>query len=139
MRVIAGSVILEPGLKGADFKELAEKGVRLRQGRVRRGQNRIRVIPESEMALQVCTQSTARAAIEHGDIAAIGAVVTAGVPRFVGRSRSTPGTTRKARVAVSRSCPRLCSSGALSFIMHRLRRVGDATMRKMHLAGTARW
>ena len=29
MRVIAGSVILEPGLKGADFKELAEKGVRL--------------------------------------------------------------------------------------------------------------
>src|SRR5256714_1874430 len=29
MRVIAGSVILEPGLKAADFKELADKGVRL--------------------------------------------------------------------------------------------------------------
>jgi enamidase len=28
--------------------------------------------------------------------------VTAGVPRFVGRSRNTPATTRKARVAVSR-------------------------------------
>jgi enamidase len=28
--------------------------------------------------------------------------MTAGVPRFVGRSRNTPGTTRKARVASSR-------------------------------------
>ena len=48
------------------------------------------------------TQKTALAAIKHGDIAAIGAVVTAGVPRFVGRSRNTPATTRKARVATSR-------------------------------------
>ena len=44
------------------------------------------------------TQSTALAAIKHRDIAAIGAVITAGVPRFVGRSRNTPATTRKARV-----------------------------------------
>jgi enamidase len=41
------------------------------------------------------------AAIKNGDIAAIGAVVTAGVPRFVGRSRNTPATTRRARVARS--------------------------------------
>ena len=27
MRVIAGSVILEPGLKESDFRELAQKGV----------------------------------------------------------------------------------------------------------------
>ena len=47
------------------------------------------------------TQKTALAAIKHGDIAAIGAVVTAGVPRFVGRSRNTPGTMRRARVARS--------------------------------------
>src|SRR5829696_4351982 len=47
------------------------------------------------------TQTTALAAIKHGDIAAIGAVVTAGVPRFVGRSRNTPATTRRARVARS--------------------------------------
>ena len=47
------------------------------------------------------TQKTALAAIKHGDIAAIGGVVTAGVPRFVGRSRNTPGTTRKARVVKS--------------------------------------
>lgn len=45
------------------------------------------------------TQDTALAAIRNGDIAAIGAVVAAGEPRFVGRSRNTPGTTRRARVA----------------------------------------
>jgi enamidase len=48
------------------------------------------------------TQSTALAAIKHGDIAAIGAVITAGIPRFVGRSRNTPATTRKAYVSASR-------------------------------------
>lgn len=48
------------------------------------------------------TQSTALQAIKHGDIAAIGAVVSAGVPRFVGRSRNTPATTRTARVVRSR-------------------------------------
>jgi enamidase len=47
------------------------------------------------------TQQTALSAIRHGDIAAIGAVITAGVPRFVGRSRNTPSTTRKVRVAHS--------------------------------------
>jgi enamidase len=47
------------------------------------------------------TQRTALAAIKHGDIAAIGGVVTAGVPRFIGRSRNAPATTRKARVVRS--------------------------------------
>jgi enamidase len=47
------------------------------------------------------TQKTALAAIKHGDIAAVGAVITAGVPRFVGRSRNTPATTREARVVRS--------------------------------------
>jgi enamidase len=47
------------------------------------------------------TQSTALAAIKHGDIAAIGAVVSAGIPRFVGRSRNTPATAFKARVVRS--------------------------------------
>ncbi|MBV9531407.1 MAG: amidohydrolase family protein [Bradyrhizobium sp.] len=47
------------------------------------------------------TQDHALGAIRHGDIAAIGAVISAGVPRFVGRSRNTPATTRKARVAKS--------------------------------------
>ena len=57
------------------------------------------------------TQSTALAAIKHGDIAAIGAVISAGVPRFVGRSRNTPGTTRQARVAASRVTQDFSSSG----------------------------
>lgn len=48
------------------------------------------------------TQTTALAAIKHGDIAAIGAVVSAGVPRFVGRSRNTPATSRTVRVARNR-------------------------------------
>jgi enamidase len=47
------------------------------------------------------TQPTALTAIKHGDIAAIGAVISAGVPRFVGRSRNTPATTRRARVVRS--------------------------------------
>ncbi len=47
------------------------------------------------------TQANALAAIKHGDIAAVGAVVTAGVPRCVGRSRNTPATTRRVRVAKS--------------------------------------
>jgi enamidase len=57
------------------------------------------------------TQSTALDAIKHGDIAAIGMVMTAGVPRFVGRSRNTPGTTRKARVATSRVMRDFSASG----------------------------
>ncbi|RTL67364.1 MAG: amidohydrolase [Hyphomicrobiales bacterium] len=48
------------------------------------------------------TQTTALAAIKHGDIAAIGAVVSAGVPRFVGRSRNTPATSRTVRVERNR-------------------------------------
>lgn len=48
------------------------------------------------------TQDHALAAIKHGDIAAIGAVITAGIPRFVGRSRNTPATTRKTQVVRSR-------------------------------------
>jgi len=40
--------------------------------------------------------------LQCGDIAAIVGVVTAGVPRFVGHSRNTPATTRKARVIKSK-------------------------------------
>ena len=45
------------------------------------------------------TQDSALAAIRKGDIAAVGAVISAGEPRFVGRSRNTPATTRTIRVA----------------------------------------
>jgi enamidase len=57
------------------------------------------------------TQPDALSAIRHGDIAAIGAVITAGEPRFVGRSRNTPATTR--RIAVAKcSLPRDFSDSA---------------------------
>jgi len=48
------------------------------------------------------TQRDALSAIRNGDIAAVGAVITAGEPRFVGRSRNTPATTRNIRVAACR-------------------------------------
>src|SRR5712672_963148 len=45
------------------------------------------------------TQDNALAAIRNGDIAAVGAVISGGEIRFVGRSRNTPATTRSVRVA----------------------------------------
>jgi enamidase len=47
------------------------------------------------------SQSDALSALRNGDVPAVGAVVTAGIPRFVGRSRNTPETTRRVRVARS--------------------------------------
>src|ERR1043166_7747858 len=57
------------------------------------------------------TQDNALAPIKLGAIAAVGAVITAGVPRFVGRSRNTPATTRKARVASSRVMQDFAAAG----------------------------
>src|SRR5258707_2347721 len=48
------------------------------------------------------TQREALSAIRNGDIAAASAVVTSGEPRFVGRSRNTPATTRNIRAAACR-------------------------------------
>jgi enamidase len=45
---------------------------------------------------------TPLAALRNGDIPAVGAVFSAGVPRFVGRSRNTPATMRNVRVAACR-------------------------------------
>lgn len=44
------------------------------------------------------TQATALEAIGHGDPVAIGCVMSDGMPRFVGRSRNTPPTTRKVQL-----------------------------------------
>ena len=55
--------------------------------------------------LDACAGGSKRdalSAIVNGDIPAVGAVVTAGVPRFVGRSRNTPAAIRNIRVAESR-------------------------------------
>jgi enamidase len=48
------------------------------------------------------SQDDALSALRNGDVTAVGAVVTAGVPRFVGRSRNTPATIRSIRVAECR-------------------------------------
>ena len=48
------------------------------------------------------SQNDALSALKNGDIMGVGAVITAGIPRFVGRSRNTPETTRRAKVAHSR-------------------------------------
>jgi enamidase len=57
------------------------------------------------MVLDACvggSQSSALDALRNGDIAAVGAVVTDGVPRFVGRSRNTPAPMKRVRVAQNR-------------------------------------
>lgn len=48
------------------------------------------------------SQSDALSALSNGDIMGVGAVITGGIPRFVGRSRNTPETTRRAKVARSK-------------------------------------
>lgn len=47
------------------------------------------------------SKNDALSALANGDIAAVAAVITDGVPRFVGRSRNTPAPMKKVRVARS--------------------------------------
>lgn len=44
------------------------------------------------------TRTDALSALAHGDVAAVAAVVTGGIPRFVGRSRNTPAASRTVKV-----------------------------------------
>lgn len=48
------------------------------------------------------SKQDALSALENGDITAVGAVISAGIPRFVGRSRNTPQTIRSVRVVQNR-------------------------------------
>jgi enamidase len=48
------------------------------------------------------SKNDALSAIANGDIAAVAAVITDGVPRFVGRSRNTPASMKTVRVAQNR-------------------------------------
>lgn len=48
------------------------------------------------------SKNDALSSLANGDIAAVGAVITDGVPRFVGRSRNTPAPNRRVRVAECR-------------------------------------
>ena len=48
------------------------------------------------------SKNTALDSLRNGDIAAVAAVITDGVPRFVGRSRNTPAPNRRVRVSQCR-------------------------------------
>jgi len=48
------------------------------------------------------SKNDALSALENGDIAAVAAVITDGVPRFVGRSRNTPAPMKSIRIAQNR-------------------------------------
>lgn len=51
------------------------------------------------------SQDDALSALRNGDVPAVAAVITDGVPRFVGRSRNTPAAIRNVRVAECRLPP----------------------------------
>lgn len=57
------------------------------------------------------SQTDAISALRNGDVPGIGAVVTAGVPRFVGRSRNTPQTIKTVRIARSNILQDFSGSG----------------------------
>ena len=57
------------------------------------------------LLLDACVGSSKNTALDglrNGDIVAVGAVVTDGIPRFVGKSRNTPAPNRNIRVAECR-------------------------------------
>ena len=57
------------------------------------------------LLLDACVGSSKNTALDglrNGDIVAVGAVVTDGIPRFVGKSRNTPAANRNIRVAECR-------------------------------------
>jgi enamidase len=67
---------------------------RLNSGFIQRGKDADVLLIDAPLG---GSKKTALEAIKHGDLAAVGAVITDGVPRFVGRSRNTPPTTRPIR------------------------------------------
>jgi len=66
----------------------------------------IRVGKDADIAIiDACdggSQTNALDAIRNGDIPAVAAIISDGIPRFVGRSRNTPLAIKKVRVASSR-------------------------------------
>ena len=65
---------------------------RLNSGFIKRGKDADVLLIDAPLG---GSKKTALEAIKHGDLAAVGAVFTDGIPRFVGRSRNTPPTTRQ--------------------------------------------
>lgn len=67
---------------------------RLNSGFIQRGKDADVLLIDAPLG---GSKKTALEAIKHGDLAAVGAVITDGIPRFIGRSRNTPPTTRPIR------------------------------------------
>src|SRR5262245_66254386 len=66
MRVIAGSVILEPGLKQSDFRELAQRGVKLAKagfGAVKTSSDYVPLVADAKAAGLITTCHTGRSSI----------------------------------------------------------------------------
>ena len=66
MRVIAGSVILEPGLQAADFRELVQKGVRLAKagfGAVKSSYDYVPLVADAKAAGMITTCHTGGSSI----------------------------------------------------------------------------
>lgn len=72
---------------------------KLNAGFIKRGKDADIMIVDTPLG---SSGKTALAAIKHGDYPAIPAVFTDGVPRFIGRSRNTPPSTRKMRIKRNR-------------------------------------
>lgn len=71
---------------------------RLNNGMIAHGRDADIVLIDSCMG---GSKSDALSGLRNGDVPAVGAVVTDGIPRFVGRSRNTPETMRRVRVVKS--------------------------------------
>jgi enamidase len=69
---------------------------RLNSGIIRAGRDADLVLVDACLG---GSQPDALSALRNGDIMGVGAVISDGIPRFVGRSRNTPETIRRARVA----------------------------------------
>jgi len=65
---------------------------RLDNGFIKRGKDADVLVIDAPLG---GSQGTALEAIKHGDYPAIAACFTSGIPRYIGRSRNTPPTTRK--------------------------------------------
>jgi len=90
---------IEPEIAVAMATGNNAKIYRLNSGILARGRDADLVLVD---ACSGGSQDDALSALKNGDIMGVGAVITNGVPRFVGRSRNTPETTRRAKVARSK-------------------------------------
>jgi len=122
--VHTGSVILEPGLTPENLHELVRAGVWIATGsNARVYRLNTALLAEGRdtdsILLDTCAGGAwddPLTALTHGDIPAVRAVFSGGVPRFVGCSRNTPPPIRSVRVASCRLAMDFSGAGHLMCI-----------------------